>query len=139
MTSIDVPLFWLQSFFSFFLGLDGSIPFRICSDASNPIEHFYLLFKSYAVSDSDVGNGLGPVIWFWFRPLTVGYTIFFGLLYLMRRQDMARYTYIVITSLLILTLSQVHFPELLYSSYILLFLALFFPTIKLRIKRLSLQ
>ena len=108
-------------------------------DLPDQSEHYKLLYRSYLASDSDIGNGRGPSIWFWFRPLTVGFTIFFVLLYLMRHQDLTKHNYIIISSLLILTLSQVHFPELVIFIVFLLVLALFFPTIKLRIKETAIS
>ena len=108
-------------------------------DLPDQSEHYKVLYRSYLASDFDIGNGQGPSIWFWFRPLTIGFTIFFVLIYLMRHQDLTKHNYIIISSLLILTLSQIHFPELIIFIVFLLVLALFFPTIKLRIKETAIS
>ena len=126
-------------FFFVFSGFGWLYFIQNIFDIPDQSEHFDLLYRSHAVSYDDIGNGLGPVIWFWFRPLTIGYTIFFVLLYLMRRQDLTKRNYIIIYSLLVLTLSQVHFSELVIFIVFLLVLALFFPTIKLRIKETAIS
>jgi hypothetical protein len=126
-------------FFSVFSGFGWLYLIQNISDTADLSEHFDLLYRSYAASDADIGNGQGLDIWFWFRPLTLGFTIFFVLLYIMRRQDLTKYNYIIICSLLILTLSQVHFSELVIFIVFLLVLALFFPRIKLRIKETAIS
>jgi hypothetical protein len=126
-------------FFSVFSGFGWLYFIQYISDTPDLSDHFIPLYKSSAASNYDIGNGQGTGIWLWFRPLTVGFTIFFVLLYLMRRQDLTKHNYIIISSLLILTLSQVHFSELLIFIVFLLVLAFFFPAIKLRIKETAIS
>jgi len=87
----------------------------------------------------DILYGQGPWLWLWFRPLTVGFTIFFVLLYLMKQDYLSRRNYIIIVSFLMLTFSQIHIPELVIFIFLIFFFALFRPKVKLRIKETSLS
>jgi hypothetical protein len=104
------------------------------ANQSNPL---HLLYASNEASYWDIGFGQSPWLWFWFRPLTVGFTIFFALLYLMRLEGLSRQNYIIISSLLVLVLSQVHIPELIVFVAFLFVIALFFPALRLRLKETS--
>src|SRR5215212_2030664 len=105
----------------------------------NPSQHWYLLHQSALQSHLDITYGEGSWLWLWFRPITVGFTIFFVLLWLMRREGLTKLNYIIISSLLILTLNQVHFSELIIFVTLLFILALLFPTIKLRLKETAIS
>jgi len=93
-----------------------------------------ILVASFDVSFWDVGYGQGTWLWFWFRPLAVGFTIFFVLLYLIKKQSLSRIQYLSVTSLLLVTLIQVHVSEFLIFVFLLLIISIVKPTIKLRIK-----
>ncbi len=99
----------------------------------NTNSYLDILKKSYDVTYWDVGYGQGGWLWLWFRPITLGFTIFFTLLYLMKAEDLGKRSYIIIVSLLLLTLGQVHFSELLIFVVLIFVLSLLRPTIKLRI------
>ena len=94
---------------------------------------FDILNKSNSISYFDIGYGQSGWLWLWFRPITLGFTLFFMLLYLMRCNELTRRKYIIITSLLLLTLSQVHFPEFFVFVALIFILSLVRPTINLRI------
>jgi len=87
----------------------------------------------------DILYGQGAWLWLWFRPLTLGFTIFFVLLYLMKQDYLSRRNYIIIVSFLLLTFSQIHIPELVIFVFLIFFLALFRPKVKLRLKETSLS
>ena len=102
-------------------------------------KHFDVISMAYNASYLDIGVGQSSWLWLWFRPITLGFTILFVLLYLMRREDLTKQKYIIISSLLILTLSQIHFSELVIFIVLLFVLALLFPTVKLRLKETSIS
>jgi len=95
---------------------------------------FDILFASNNATYWDIGYGQGPWLWFSFRPLMLGFTIFFVLLYLIKKQSLNRIQYIFVTSLLLVTLIQVHVPEFLIFVFLLFIISIFKPRIKLRIK-----
>ena len=51
----------------------------------------------------------------------------------MRHEELPRRTYVILFSFLILTLSQVHFPELIIFVVLLFGLSVFRPALKLRL------
>lgn len=105
----------------------------------DPAKHFSLLGTASNVSYWDIGYGQGPWIWLWFRPMTIAFTLFFVLLYLLSRKDISRKTFIAIFSFLIVTLGFIHIPELILFNIVLLVLALFMhKTPDLRLKEVSL-
>jgi len=126
-------------FFSVFSGFGWLYFMQEKLNIPDPAKHFDILRMSNNVSYWDIGYGQGPWLWFWFRPLTLGFTIFFVLLYLMRREDLTKRNYITVSSLLILTLSLVHFSELFIFVVLLFILALLCPTTKLRLRETAIS
>ncbi len=101
--------------------------------------YFDILLSTNNVSFWDVGYGQGPWLWLWFRPVTLGFTIFFVLLYLMKKPELSRNQYIIVTSLLLVTLIQVHVPEFLMFVLLILIISFVKPRIKLRIKETAIS
>lgn len=99
----------------------------------NTSSYLDILKKSYNVTYWDVGYGQGGWLWLWFRPITTGFTIFFTLLYLMKSKDLGKRNYIITVSLLLLTLGQIHYSELLIFVILIFVLSLLRPAVKLRI------
>lgn len=93
-----------------------------------------LLSNARLSSYWDVGYGQGLQIWLWFRDITVGLILLFTLLYMLTKYETNRIAYIIISSLLLVALSQVHFSELVIFITLLLSLAALFPSTKLRTK-----
>jgi len=96
--------------------------------------NFDLLLVSNNVSFWDTLNGQASWLWFSFRPVTIGFAIFFVLLYLIKKQNLNKTQYIVFTSFLLVTLIQVHVSEFLIFFSLLFILSIFKPRINLRIK-----
>ncbi len=96
--------------------------------------YFDMLVFSNNVSYWDIGAGQGSWLWFWFRPLTIGFSIFFVLIYLLKKHSFSRIQYLVITSILMVTLIQIHLPEFLIFVFLLLIVSIVKPKIKLRLK-----
>ena len=136
---IGVLLFWPQFSFLFSQDSDGSTFIKKVIDMPDISKHFDVISMAYNASYLDIGVGQSSWLWLWFRPITLGFTILFVLLYLMRREDLTKQKYIIISSLLILTLSQIHFSELVIFIVLLFVLALLFPTVKLRLKETSIS
>lgn len=101
--------------------------------STHTFSQFDLLHQVGYVSYLDVGLGQGW-LWFWFRPLTLGFTLFFTLIYLMRREDLSRRNFLVLYSLLISTLGLIHISELFFFSFFIFALALIHPGVRLRLK-----
>jgi len=121
-------------FFFVFSGL-GWIYFVIQSlNLVDPTEYFNILLTTINNSYGDTSNGIGPLLWLWFRPITLGFTIFFVMLYLLKNDRLSRSNYIIITSLLVGFLAGIHFPELVIFVLLIFVIAIFRPRIKLRMK-----
>jgi hypothetical protein len=97
------------------------------------------LSRSYDATYYDIGVGNGTWIWLWFRPLTLGFTILFVLLYMLNSKEVSRPIYLAITSSLIVALTQIHSSELVVFSLLIWVVALFFPSIKLRTKEAAIS
>jgi hypothetical protein len=97
------------------------------------------LSRSYDATYYDIGVGNGTWIWSWFRPLTLGFTILFVLLYMLNSKEVSRPIYLAITSSLIVALTQIHSSELVVFSLLIWVVALFFPSIKLRTKEAAIS
>jgi len=126
-------------FFSVFSGFGWLHFLREKLITLDPSKHMDILRASNDASYWDIGYGQGPWIWLWFRPLTLAFTLFFVLLYLLSRNNLSKRTFITIFSFLIVTLGFIHVPELMLFNVFLLVLALFMPkTLNLRLKEASL-
>lgn len=101
--------------------------------------HLDLLNLSSIASYWDISLGQSPWLWLWFRPLTLGATIITLLFYMMRRDDLPKFKFILIDSLLMLILTQVHLSEVLLFVVFICALALLLPSMKLRIKETAIS
>lgn len=88
---------------SLFIGVDPS------SLATLAFEHTYW----------DTYYGQGSWLWLWNRPLTVGFSLFFTALYLLKRDDLSRKSFLASLTLLTLAMSLVHLPEFLIFAVLL--------------------
>ena len=101
--------------------------------------HFDNLVSSSIVSLSDLGSGQGIWLWLSLRPLTLGFSIFFVLVYLMNCKSLPRFSNIVVSSLLILTLSKIHLPEMVIFVVFIFVLSIFFPKSGLRTREMAIS
>jgi len=101
--------------------------------------YFDLLQSASNASYFDILYGQGTWLWYWFRPLTLGFTIFFVLVYFMKQENIKNRNYIIIVSLLLLSLSQIHFPEMIIFSTFIFLLALICPKLKLHLQETSIS
>jgi len=100
---------------------------------------FNLLDLTRYASYWDVEKAQGLWLLMWFRPVTLGFTLFFILIYLLRNQKLSKGTFLIFSSLLLLTLSQIYFPELVIFVGLIFILSLLHPSLQLRIKETSLS
>lgn len=75
-----------------------------------------------------------PRVWFWFRPMLVGFTLLFTLLYLLKRHDISTVNFRLIYSILIVSLALLHILELVIVIVVLSVLSFFATRIDLRLK-----
>jgi hypothetical protein len=124
-------------FFSVFAGF-GWLCFlkeKLTTISSNT--QLRMLSISYDASYADVGYGQGSWLWFWFRPMTLAFTLFFILLYLLGRKDISKKQFIIIFSFITVTLGLIHSPELILFNVFFLVLVLFISSSLLRLKECS--
>jgi hypothetical protein len=119
-------------FFSVFAGLGWLyfLPERIIT--TTPSTYYGFLGDAFNKSYFDVGYAQGW-IWFWFRPLTLGLTLLFILLYLMQEQRLSKGTFMLTFTLILLSLNFVHFSESVVFVLFLLVLCLLKPMKQLRL------
>lgn len=98
----------------------------------NNLSQMTLLNWAYDKSYADIGYGIGTNLWLWFLPMTVSFTIFFTLIYLLKRTDISKRSFVPIFSLLIMALFFIHIPELVMFVVLLVVLSFFTPKINLR-------
>ena len=94
---------------------------------------YALVDKSYA----DIGYGLSPNLWLWFLPMTVSFTILFMLLYLLKRPNISRRSFVAIFSLGAVSLFFIHPSELVVLVVFLFVLAFIHPNLRLREAQIS--
>jgi hypothetical protein len=75
----------------------------------------------------DIGYGGGQSTWFWYRGLTVGFTLLFLLIYLLMEKRMPKHLFISLSSLFIIGLAFAHYSELIVFVGILFVLSIFSP------------
>lgn len=97
------------------------------------VSQINLLSGAYDKSYADVGYGISANLWLWFLPMTVSFTIFFTLLYLLTRTDLSRRCYVSIFSLTMISLLFIHTSELVMFIALLFVLSLLAPRIRLRL------
>ena len=122
-------------FFSVFSGF-GWLHFLMEKlKTQDPTIHLKLLSISSNSSYWDVGYSQGPWLWLWFRPLTVGFTNLFVLMYLLNRKDLDKKSFFIINYLTVLSLSMTHFSELVFYTILLLAISLVLaPRFQFRLK-----
>lgn len=86
------------------------------SDSVDPL-HIHRMMND--VSYLDTSKGEGVWIWLWFRPITLGVIGLFVLFYLLRRQDLERKSFFVLSYFTVLSLSFTHLPEIIFYSTVL--------------------
>jgi len=94
--------------------------------------YYSFLSEAHDRSYFDVGYAQGW-IWFWFRPLTLGLTLLFILLYLLREHKLSKGAFMLTFTLILLTLNFVHFSESIVFVLFLLVLSSLKPMKELRI------
>ena len=102
-------------------------------------EHYNLFSSAFVATYFDIGVGQSQWLWLWFRPVTIDFILTLLLLFLMRVENLNRVTYLILSSIFIITLSLVHFPGLLLFVFVIFCLAIFVPKIKLRTKDMALS
>jgi len=123
---IIATLFW-----GVFSGL-GWLDFLSARIANPDSSAYYsLLYTTNNRSYWDVGYGQGW-IWLWYRPITLGLTLLFTLLYLLREHRLGKKAFLLTFTLLLLTLNFVHFPESMVFVLFLLILSIIKPIKELR-------
>jgi len=98
------------------------------------MDYMNLLRSVFEVTYWDIGYGQSSWLWFWFRPMTVGFSIFFIVLYFISRNDIPRRTYLIILISLIFALGIYHVSELTFLSLFLFISSIFFRDSDIRIK-----
>jgi len=102
---------------------------------SDPSKQLDILRASNNASYWDIGYGQGPWLWLWFRPLTLGLTGLFVLLYLLKRTDVDKKSFFILSYFTVLSLSLLHFSELIFYTMLLFMLSLFLaPAVQIRLK-----
>ena len=96
-----------------------------------------MLWRTLNQSYADVGYGISTNLWLWFLPMTVSFTIFFTLLYLLKRTDITKRSFVAMFSLLIIALFFVHISELIMFVVLISVLSFLAPKIKLRLRDAS--
>lgn len=119
-------------FFSVFAGFGWLYFLQERLITTDPSAYYSLLSDAFNRSYFDVGYAQGW-IWFWFRPITLGLTLFFILLYLLQERKLSKGTFMLIFTLILLTLNVVHFSESVVFVLFLLVLSLLKPTKELRL------
>lgn len=95
-------------------------------------QYFNLLSKASTGTYLDTCYGNGPWVWLWYRPLTLGLTLFFTLMYLLSINNIDRKKFILILIILLITSNLAHFPEsLIFSFYVFLLAILSFLGLKM--------
>ena len=101
----------------------------------DPGKHLDILRASNDASYWDIGYGQGPWIWLWFRPLTLGVIGLFTLLYLLKRTDINKRSFLILAYFAVLSLGMVHSSELIFYTILLFTLSLFLtPAVQIRLK-----
>jgi hypothetical protein len=97
------------------------------------------LVKAHFVSYWDIGFGQSPWLWFWFRPVTLGFSIFFVLLHLLTRIEIQRTGFIAVCTFLLLLLFQIHLPEFVLFGVLILVLSIFTPSVVRQLRQMALS
>jgi len=117
------------TFWSIFGGFGWLVFFKETMFIDEPF--FALLRSANEASYIDISI---PRVWFWFRPMVLGITLLFVLLYLLKRQDIPTGCFRLAYSILVASLALFHIPELAILVVVLSALSFFFPHVDLRLK-----
>lgn len=124
-------------FFSVFAGF-GWLYFLLHTNDITNLENYLNSFSSTnSATYWDVGFGGSTWLWFWFRPLTVGFSVLFTCLYLLRSYELPMPLLVGVMAFLVLVLSQTHVTELVMFVGIVSTSCLFIPSMRLRLKETS--
>jgi len=84
-------------------------------------QYFNILMQGVGRTYLDTAYGNGLWVWLWYRPLTLGLTLFFILVYLLNSNAVGRKKLILLSSILLITLNLTHFSEsFIFSLYVFL-------------------
>lgn len=125
-------------FFTAFSGLGWIYYFQNFPSFTNSDGFLDFLYTSYFATYYDIGVGNSTWLWLWYRPITVGFTVFFALLFLLKNDNIRGKTNLVISTLLCLTLIHFHFSEFTIFVVTILVLSIFFPKLKVNYRPVSL-
>lgn len=112
-------------FWSLFSGFGWIYFLQRKLENSTSIPQLDLILHANDKSYWDLMYGQSPWIYLWFRPITLGFTLFFVTIYLLKRKDFPRPVFISIYSLLTTSLFMFHASELIMLIVILVTLAFF--------------
>lgn len=104
----------------------------------DPSQQFTLLIQSSLKTYNDTYYGSG-ILWFWFRPWTIGFIILFVFIYLLRQSFLTKRVFMSLSSIMGITLIMTHFSEFLFLIVILCCLTFFSPNTNFRAKDLILS
>jgi len=125
-------------FFSIFSGFGWLFYLNLKITTSDISQYYRLLSESSNKSYWDIGYGQ-CWIWLWYRPLTLGLTLLFMLLYLLRNSMLNRKIFIIVFTLISITLVFSHFAEFIIFILFLFILNLLKPDIELRLKEANIS
>jgi len=125
-------------FFTAFSGLGWIYYFQNFASFTNSDGFLDFLYTSYFATYYDIGVGNSTWLWLWYRPITVGFTVFFALLFVLKNDNIRDKTNLIISTLLCLTLIHFHFSEFTIFVVTILVLSIFFPKLKINYKPMSL-
>jgi len=128
---------WLYFVFTGFNNLN-SLGYYLNAGLNSPSPLGYFTVLSHASNYSywDVGYGQGLIL-FWYRPITLGLTLLFTLLYLLRENRLSKKASIFIFTLMLLALNFVHFPESIVFILLLFVMSIVIPLKQLRLVEAS--
>jgi len=115
-------------FWSLFSGFGWLYFLTLKLENPNPSDYLDLFGTANNKSYWDIGYGQGPWIWLWFRPLTLGVTGLFILLYLLKRRDLDRKSFMIVSYLALISIGMTHFSELVFYVMLLLAFSIFLST-----------
>lgn len=121
-------------FFFIFAGFGWLYFLTQLGQNSTVLDYFGILQSTNSSTYWDVGLGGSTWLWFWFRPLTVGFSAFFCLFYILRASELSKPMFIGLVSFLTVILSQSHISELVMLVGIIFTTCIFVRRSELRLK-----
>ena len=133
LDEIDTRLsFFATAFWALFSGFGWIYLFQNKLEQLSTTQNS-LFAKAYDATYADVGYGLSSNLWLWFIAMTASFSIFFTLLYLLKCKNIPRTLFIPLISILVITLSFMHAPELVMFALLMVVLAFLGPRNSLRV------